>query len=203
MCVACHRVFCVECATKIDGVNHCRDCLARRGAKAVAQTGRGFLARATDSVLALALLLGSLGFTAAVLVLYGDAQAHGTASKVANRDRMESVVAALRQYKRDTGSYPDENEAATLRELVVEPSGVTGWKGPYLDLSPGAVEHGIPDAYGTPVRYWRKADGTSCAVGSAGADRFFESKLTDATPLKVGNGIEAEAHGDDIVLVVE
>jgi hypothetical protein len=29
ICLSCHRVFCSECITKIDGVNYCQDCLAQ------------------------------------------------------------------------------------------------------------------------------------------------------------------------------
>ncbi len=32
VCMACRQVVCQECATTWDGINFCRDCLAKRGA---------------------------------------------------------------------------------------------------------------------------------------------------------------------------
>jgi hypothetical protein len=204
ICVSCRRVFCVECSTKIDGVNHCRECLAKRGATAEArESGRGGVSRVFGGLFAVLLIAVSIAVFAGTLVLYGDSRAHGSAGRVANRDRMDSIVSGLRQYKRDTGSFPAEDEEAPLRSLVVEPQGVTGWKGPYVDQTPGAVSHGVRDGYETPIHYWLAPDGKTCAIGSSGADRIFESKLKDATPMKIGDGTEAEAEGDDTVLVVD
>jgi hypothetical protein len=40
ICVRCARAMCSDCITKIDGINHCRDCLAQlQGAQRAAQIG--------------------------------------------------------------------------------------------------------------------------------------------------------------------
>jgi hypothetical protein len=206
ICVSCRRVICVECSTKIEGVNHCRECLAKRGAtaEAGARRGRGFIRRAADAVFALSIIIVSVAAVATVLTLYGDAHAHGGMTRVANNDRMEKIASALREYRRDTGEFPPlDDETTSLRALVVKPEKAKGWRGPYLDFTPVAVEQGVPDAYGTPVRYWLSPAGDRCVIGSAGPDRNFESQVVNAKRLAISSIGEAEALGDDIVLVVD
>jgi hypothetical protein len=212
ICVACRRVFCVECSTKIEGVNFCRECLAKRGPPAASR--KGSLGGIAAGVFAAAVILGSLALTTGALVLFADARAHAGKSRVANRSRMEAIAKGLRAYKKDTGSFPpSESETEALAALLEAPEGVAGWKGPYLDIEPewkkpissrsgSLVERGVPDAFGHPVRYWVSPAGERCVIGSAGADGVFESQVKDAKPIFQGSD-GAEAEGDDLVLVVQ
>ena len=53
LCMSCRKVVCQECATTWDGVNHCRPCLAKRGAVLAPQ-------RRIGAWIAWALLCGAL-----------------------------------------------------------------------------------------------------------------------------------------------
>jgi len=53
-------------------------------------------------------------------------------------------------YYGDVGAYP-----ASLVDLVRPPAGVTGWKGPYLNVSPNPAQGGqITDPFGSPFEYY-------------------------------------------------
>lgn len=79
ICVVCRRVVCVECSTKIDGVNHCRGCLASRSAKA-AERRTSFAEGALQTVLAVAVVAASLAATSAAFALIGSTRHGGAAS---------------------------------------------------------------------------------------------------------------------------
>jgi hypothetical protein len=61
-CTACRATLCEECATRVDGILHCRACLARVAARPRTRGGR--------SLPALAPALG-LGFVVWLLLGYG------------------------------------------------------------------------------------------------------------------------------------
>lgn len=67
VCVRCHQLVCVECVTRVDGINFCVRCLeaisARRSAPAPARTSR--LQEAVSTVL----LTGLLALSIWVLLL--------------------------------------------------------------------------------------------------------------------------------------
>lgn len=204
ICVACRRVFCIECSTKIDGVNHCRECLGRRQKTAAALSAprAGLLLRAFELVLALGLVLGSVAFVFGALVLVGEANAKGAGKRVANRDRMEAIARGLRSYKRDTSAFPTDAEG--LRALVAKPEGVTGWHGPYVDPA-FAPKDEVLDAFDQPVQYRSpRAGETACLVGSPGGDRVLQTDLDTVERSKAAPGTgEAMSAGDDLVLFVD
>jgi hypothetical protein len=41
VCMRCRAVICQECCTRVDGVNHCHQCLQALGQKAVVSQGGG------------------------------------------------------------------------------------------------------------------------------------------------------------------
>ena len=202
ICVVCRRVVCVECSTKIAGVNHCRACLAARAGTA----GERRPSRAggvIQALAALALVLLSLLATTGLLAAWGDARTRGAGRVLDNRERLESIARALEAFRRDVGRLPGEREG--LRALVARRAvqgDARAWRGPYVDLT-WAHGEGLADAFGQPVRYRAPPDGGGpAAIGSAGADRRFESDLEGAAPVTPGE-MDAAASGDDLILVVE
>ena len=53
--MACRQVVCQECATTWDGINFCRECLAKRGARS---TGRNRWRNALGALMAIAASIG-------------------------------------------------------------------------------------------------------------------------------------------------
>jgi hypothetical protein len=71
LCMSCRKVVCQECATTWDGVNHCRSCLAERGATASApRRVRAWVACAVFCAVALPLLARGLAWSAAMVARY-------------------------------------------------------------------------------------------------------------------------------------
>ncbi|MFP3385879.1 type II secretion system major pseudopilin GspG [Tritonibacter sp. SIMBA_163] len=60
--------------------------------------------------------------------------------------QLNGIKAALQFYYIDVGRYPSEAEG--LRALLQEPSGASGWRGPYLDKKAD-----IQDPWGRDVLY--------------------------------------------------
>ena len=203
ICVACRRVFCVECSTKIDGVNHCRECLGKRQRTAQATRTRraGVLLRAFEVVFATSVAAASLLLVFGVLSAWG-ANERGARRHVDNRERMDAVAHALRAYKRDTGAFPTDDEG--LLALVKKPEGATAWHGPYLERSLADSSGTVLDAFGVPVRYRAPRTGeTACVLGSAGGDRDFQTDVATVERLKVSPNGEGAGEGDDLILFVE
>lgn len=46
VCVRCQAVICAACSTKLDGINHCHECLKKLGGVAAAATGESGAVRA-------------------------------------------------------------------------------------------------------------------------------------------------------------
>ena len=202
ICVACRRVFCVECSTKIDGVNHCRECLAKRQktAQASATRSAGFLVRAIELALSTAVVIGSLFLVFGIFMLAGET--HHGGKQVVDRDRMEAVSRALRSYRRDVGTFPSDQEG--LEALVRKPDKCTGWQGPYVDSL--VFDDGkIVDAFGSPIRYRAPRTGeTMCVIGSPGGDRILQTDLaTVVRPRMLPPGGEGAGDGDDLILFVD
>ncbi len=202
ICVACRRVFCVECSTKIDGVNHCTECLAKRQLTAQASTSRrsGLVVRFLELALSVAVAGGSLVLVFAVFAVMGESARGGT-RRVANRDRMESVARALRSYKRDTGAFPTAKEG--LAALARRPSSATGWQGPYVEMASADAKGEPLDAFSMPILYRPpRAGETACLVGSGGGDRRLETDL-DTVDRNKSAGNEAMGQGDDVIIFVD
>jgi type II secretory pathway pseudopilin PulG len=204
ICVACRRVFCVECSTKIDGVNHCRECLGKRQktAEATRTRGSGLLLRAFEVVFATSVVAASLLLVFGVFSAWG-ANERGARRRVDNRERMDAVARALRAYKSDTGAFPTDDEG--LGALVNKPQGATVWHGPYLERSLADSEGAVLDAMGEPVHYRapRSSKETACVIGSSGGDRVFQTDVATVERPKVSPNGEGAGEGDDLILFVE
>jgi len=203
ICVACRLVFCVECSTKIDGVNHCRECLAKRQRTAQASSKKrsGVLLRLVELSVSGSVVVASVLLVFGLLVLVGEANAK-SGGRVGNRERAAAVARALRAYKRDTGAFPTAADGLTA--LVKRPEGAAGWQGPYVEPSL-ADAHGVPvDAFATPFAYLPPRTGeTACILASHGANRRLETDLATVERLKVSSSDEGCAEGDDVVLFVD
>ena len=57
---------------------------------------------------------------------------------------ISSIGTALKLYRLDTNSYPTSDQG--LKALMTQPSGVSNWKGPYLEQDP-------VDPWGNPYQY--------------------------------------------------
>ncbi len=205
ICVACRRVFCVECSTKIDGVNHCRECLAKRQltAQASSKKASGFFFKLLELGFSSTVVAASFFFVFGAFVLVGEANAKSASRRVANRERMETIARALRDYKRDTSAFPANDEG--LEALVTAPEGTTGWRGPYIDKTLVGSAGAIVDAFYVPVQYREPRKGqTACVIGSGGGDRHLETDLdtVERSKLSAASG-ESTALGDDLILFVE
>lgn len=76
---------------------------------------------------------------------------------------MSSLDQALEQYRLEVGSFPTEEQG--LAALMVQPSGVTKWQGPYLK------KKDVPlDPWGNPYIYKVLANGNEIDLISLGSD---------------------------------
>ena len=61
--------------------------------------------------------------------------------------QVENFATALSYYRLNTGSFPDASQG--LQALISQPSGASGWNGPYID-----AQNGVPDdPWGNPFSY--------------------------------------------------
>ena len=128
----------------------------------VSATPNGFLAfdRATGEVLRVTVAekaslesLGTLRKGAGGKWEFGAEKSNGAAAPapedgarmVTAQADVAKLMAALRAFKRDAGRFPSTEEG--LQALVVQPTSVENWKGPYL-------KEGLPkDPWGNPYVY--------------------------------------------------
>jgi general secretion pathway protein G len=76
--------------------------------------------------------------------------------------QIASYQSALELYHLDMGHYPPAQ--AGLQDLVTQPSGSTGWAGPYLDKAVA------PDPWGNAYVYTADGTGAAYVLKSLGAD---------------------------------
>jgi type II secretion system protein G len=96
----------------------------------------------TPAALTLAVICG-VAFVATVAVVQIRARLH-VLTEEATRSDIRACLVALRIYRDDCGSFPDQTRG--LQALQTD-SGARGWKGPYL-------RGGVPtDRWGNPLRY--------------------------------------------------
>ncbi len=69
---------------------------------------------------------------------------------------------ALKQYKMDTGTYPE-----TLEGLIMQPQDEIKWNGPYLDEDVAAIPM---DPWGNPYDYYPNGEFAPFEIISYGAD---------------------------------
>jgi hypothetical protein len=202
ICVPCRRVVCADCSTRLDGINHCRECLEAKIGKARRAPGRS--RKAVERVAAAGFVLVAYLVLVGAFYLVGASASgiawFGAGSRLTKTARNMQVVAdGLRRFRDDVGRFPTEREG--LRALEREdpepdtPTPIEGWNGPYLPPA-DAGESPLVDGFGTPLRYAGGDDPTGPAIVSLGGDRKLE---TDLGSLRYGD----PGAGDDRVLWVE
>ena len=87
----------------------------------------------------------------------------GRARARAAQLQLDTVAAAVEQFRSDIGRYPTQQEG--LNALVTEPGGVDGWTGPYLKDAKT-----LKDPWGRLIAYAVDGEGQSFYVQSLGAD---------------------------------
>lgn len=205
ICVSCRRVVCADCATRVDGINHCKSCLEKKIKTAARAPGAA--RRAVERVVALGGLAAAffaltgifyaIGLNAADIGWFGTGHT-GTARALAD------AADGIRRFKVDTDRYPTESEG--LRALLTDQplpgaAPIARWSGPYArphgsenayeyqnEFEPG--DETFRDGYGSPLIYVPATGRARPAVLSIGANRRRE---TDARSLRRGD----PAAGDD------
>lgn len=90
---------------------------------------RHIQARRAFSLMELLLVLVILGILAALVVPRFAGRTEDARRKAAQAD-VSSIETVLGAFEIDNGRYPTNEEG--LQALLTSPSGVTGWRGPYL-----------------------------------------------------------------------
>jgi general secretion pathway protein G len=115
-------------------------------------------------------VIAIIGLIAAVVIPETIGQL-GKAQSRAAKLQMQSVAAALELFQGDNGRFPSPQEG--LAALMVRPSGLENWNGPYLHS-----KDQLNDPWGHPFRYTVAQGGVSVATlgadnkeGGEGADR--------------------------------
>lgn len=187
ICVPCKRVVCADCSTRLDGINHCRECLEAKLGKARRAPSSG--RKAFEKVAAAGFVLVAFAALIGVFYLIG-AGASGVAWFGAGRSlaktaaNMDTVARGLKQFRRDVGRFPSEREGlAALLEEGAEP--IPGWSGPYL-MGPEAGEGSpLEDGYGNALHY---VPGPPAAIVSPGGNRTLDTDLAALRPGDPGDG---------------
>ncbi len=87
----------------------------------------------------------------------------GGAKSDTARIQIEDMVTALDMYSLEVGRYPSQNQG--LESLIMEPSGVDGWNGPYLR------KQVVPkDPWGQEYHYRQPGEHGPVDIFSYGAD---------------------------------
>jgi len=190
ICVKCRKYVCSECATKIEGVNYCADCLP--GAKKKeARHERSWEKPAAVGVVLMSFFVCSLLIGTCAALLPAASSGDVEEAWMVNYEWLREVERALEGFRDDCGRFPSDSEG--LGVLLTNP-GAAGWDGPYLDPSQADKWTGVRDAYDTPIRY--RISGLSFPVIiSAGSDGIFQTDIDSLTESE-------EADGDDEILWV-
>jgi hypothetical protein len=199
ICIACKRVVCGDCATRLEGINHCRECLERKLRESTTSTASpswrwiegGFAACAVGGTF-LMLFFGyvSLGYLASDVDWFGSGLSDTARA-------LDDATDGLRRFNDDVGRFPSGREG--LRALLVDDpiSGdppIDRWRGPYVRSRKGGPtdEALLKDGYGSRLHYVSSAQRRRPAVLSIGANRELE---TDTSALALGDS----ASGDDSI----
>ena len=115
------------------------------------------------TLLELLVVLAVLGLLAAI-VAPQVLKYLGTSRSQAAKVQIENIAASLDHFELDVGRYPTPEEG--LRSLTVQPQGLDGWNGPYLQKPSALIDPWKrPYLYRTPGRH-----GTDYDVWSLGSD---------------------------------
>ncbi|MBI4576692.1 MAG: type II secretion system protein GspG [Planctomycetes bacterium] len=183
VCVRCGRTVCGSCSTRLDGINHCLDCLrAMAPAPRTVTAGPGGRAqRAATWALALGGLAGCYEMAAlAGLAVAARAETPAERQRRDNLTRLAAVGGALRDFRLDTGRYPtgDEGLPALHDPQVLAAETAKLWLGPYL--RPDGEDGAFLDAFGHPVDYARVEE--TYVLLSPGADGELDTPSEALSP---------------------
>jgi len=184
VCVKCRKYVCAECATRIEGVNYCADCLPQVGRR---KAGRS---RSWEKPVSLLITLSCLAVcsvllgTCALLLPEARPNIPDEAKWDRNFERMETVVEALLEFREDCGRFPADEEG--LDALLSSP-GMSDWDGPYVESHMASVYYGIEDEYGNKIAY--RIDGLAePVIVSAGKDGYFQTNIKTLIDGESGEG---------------
>lgn len=107
-------------------------------------------------IILVVVLIGGIVAFAATRILGGGDRANVNLA----RAQVQTLAGKVDSYEMDTGRLP-----GSLADLVSQPSGVSGWLGPY------ARQAELNDPWGTPFEYRVPGDGRRYDIISYGADR--------------------------------
>lgn len=167
LCRICFARCCGECTTRIDGVNHCSRCLARRfpAKPEPPPPFRAFAARARlpRSALRVAGVLFAYGGVAVLAAAYGIAMPFFENERrlAANAVRVTDVRLALTGYYNDVGTWPSATRGLAAL-LAASAEDREDWGGPYTTARATAgkaarteADQGaVLDVFGRPVFYY-------------------------------------------------
>ena len=191
ICVKCRKYLCVECATKIAGVNYCADCLPSAKRREQKQP-RSWEKPAAALVTLVSLLVCSLLAGGFAVFFVPQASSETPEERWEENDEwMETIVSALFMFHADRGRYPTDDEGL---DALLDSTGVPGQGFSYLDNPKLNAWGEIVDIYSTPVAY-HLGDFVSPVIVSAGGDGEFQ---TEIRALSYGEG----GGGDDAVFWV-
>jgi hypothetical protein len=203
ICVSCRRIVCADCATKLDGINHCKGCLEAKIGEATRKPSTSWRALERGAAalvigVAVVVLTGiffAIGLNAADISWFGSGP--GDTARA-----LEEAVEGLRSFQRDVGRYPSDQEG--LRALFTDTPNpnappIDKWKGPYAKMrfSPEGVEiEQLRDGYNHPLRYIGPSGRGRPAALSIGPDGSLD---TEVARLRRGD----PARGDDSIQWVQ
>ena len=197
ICVLCKKVFCVECSTKIDGINYCRRCLSRRIRRVQTKRGSGEIQKVFAAVFVASAFLCAGFSTMGLGTLLPGIRWFRPRSRLLKTYRILNVLeTGLKKFHRDAGRYPTEGEG--LFALVErDPTGsgrpIDGWNGPYAEKELFDLEGRAPEAYGNAILYRMREGRPWPILASLGANGEGETDLDELEPDRPGKG-------DDIVV---
>jgi hypothetical protein len=198
ICTRCKGIFCGECLTKIDGINHCTYCLERLREKREVEVKR-WESIFASIFLPLFLLLSAGGWVFFALLPPGIRYLDIRLKAPMNIARMEVIKSGLLSFYKDTEHLPAQDEG--IEALITSDANgdgieTTGWNGPYLpDEEISMDDEGeILDVYGHPIKYIKMGE-DKALVASMGANGRWETDLSNLSGGERGRG-------DDVVVWV-
>lgn len=192
ICVVCKRVFCSECLTRIEDINHCKDCLENLAQRPAPKNGARWQTIVAYVFLPLFFLCYSGGWVLLSLSLPAVEYLKIESKVPINISRLEIVRSGILQLYSDTGRLPTNEEG--IRALIVSgPDGIEieEWDGPYISGEYTDEDENPLDAYNRPFKYLKRS-GNKALVASMGGDGEWNTDLE-------GLGAGEKGDGDDMI----
>ncbi len=208
VCRACGRTICAECATKVQGINFCIQCLVlfdtNTGKTKKSKTGK--LVQELAAALIFIIMVG-MGMAAAYGIpalrasgISEDEQNDYQVKDIA-RSQTSLIYHALRSFYDDVGRYPtlDEGLAALWDEDPLDlGEEIFGWSGPYAVLENWDyydLDEKVLYARGIEIHYGLYNEDDLCRyyLMSPGTDGEWDTPELDSLIPPY------EGHGDDII----